>query len=226
MNTKLKIQQPDFKFSAGFFLFIILINTGKTLGQVSPETDTLSCIRERNDIPGGRNYLKITSMGFGGMALKISKINNQFAIMNGGRGSVTINRRYTIGGGGYGVVNRINLGSSNSDPCRFFKMGYGGLELGYILYPGQKLNIGSSLLIAAGAAFTETVPKTKDKNFKLFPVLEPSFYAEVGLSRMIRFQAGVTYRYINGTKLDYISDRSIRGFSFYINLLFGTCGCN
>jgi hypothetical protein len=39
---------------------------------------------------------KITNYGFGGLALKFTHINNQHANMTGGRGSCTINNRFTI----------------------------------------------------------------------------------------------------------------------------------
>jgi hypothetical protein len=224
MNIVLTIWQSKLNLSAGLVLFFIMVNTSQTLAQFSFETDTVTSIPDRKEIPASINSLKITSMGFGGTVLKFSRVNNQFAVMNGGRGSVTINRRFTIGGGGYGIVNRISLESNSNDTYRFLKMGYGGLELGYIFFPGQKLNVGSSLLIAGGAVFTETLPKTKENSFQLFPVLEPSLYGEVKLSKMIRLQTGLTYRYINGTKLDLIAGRKMSGFSVYFNLLFGTCG--
>jgi hypothetical protein len=225
MNKRKTLRQPDLKLSIGLFLIIIMFNNGQTLAQLSSENDTVKCITDREIKNENTKFLKITSMGFGGVALKFSRFNDQFAVMSGGRGSITINRRYTIGGGGYGIVNRISLESKSFDSYRFFKMGYGGLELGYIFFPGQKLNIGSAILIAGGAAFTESRPKTKDVDFRLFPVLEPSFYAEIGLSSMIRLQTGLTYRYISGAKLDFITDKDIRGFSVYMNLLFGSFGC-
>lgn len=225
MNKKMAILQPEIRLTAGLLLFIVVLNTSQILAQDNSRPDTLTCIRQLKDLRQNRKSITVTSMGFGGTALKFSRINNQFAVMSGGRGSVTINHRYTIGGGGYGIVNRISLGNNVADSYRFFKMGYGGLELGYIIFPGQKLNIGSSLLIAGGAAFTETVPKTKENSLRLFPVLEPSIYGEFVLGNMIRLQTGFTYRYINGAKLDFITDRSMRGFSVYVNLLFGTCSC-
>jgi hypothetical protein len=54
--------------------------------------------------------------------------------MTGGRGACTINNRYTLGGGGYGIANSIKLPDSSQDTTLNFKMGYGGLELGYIFF--------------------------------------------------------------------------------------------
>jgi hypothetical protein len=171
---------------------------------------------------GGR----ITNSGYGGIVLKFSSFNDHFAFMTGGRGAITINNRYTIGGGGYGIANLIDLPGSSQDTSRYFKMGYGGIELGYIFFSGKKFRTGGSLLIAAGAAFWQNKPKGEneklfDDDFNIFPVLEPSLYSEVALNRFIWLHAGISYRCVNHVHLDYMTDQSMRGFSCYIGLLFG-----
>jgi hypothetical protein len=170
--------------------------------------------------------VNITNFGYGGPAIKFSRFNNQFAFMTGGRGAITINNRYTIGGGGYGIANSINLPGPEPDTKRIFKMGYGGLELGYIFFFGKKVNIGGSLLVAAGAAFWQNKPKSNgeklfDDDFKIFPVLEPELYSEIALNRFMWLHAGISYRYVYHAHLDYLSDQNIRGFSCYVGLLFG-----
>lgn len=169
---------------------------------------------------------KITDNGYGGPAIKFSRFNDQFAFMTGGRGGCTINNRYTLGGGGYGIANLIRLSGSNQDTSRYFKMGYGGLELGYIFLPGKKMDIGVSLLVAAGAAFWQNKPKSNgeklfDDDFNIFPVLEPSLYSEISLNGFMRLHAGISYRYVHNAHLNYISDQNIKGFSCYVGLLFG-----
>ena len=168
----------------------------------------------------------ITNIGYGGPAIKFSRFNNQFAFMTGGRGAIIINNRYTIGGGGYGTANSIDIPGSSADTSRLFKMGYGGIELGYIFFPGKKVNIGGSLLIAAGAAFWQNKPKSNgeklfDDDFNIFPVLEPSLYCEVVLNRFMWLQTGISYRYVHHAHLDYMTDQNIRGFCCYMGLLFG-----
>ena len=169
---------------------------------------------------------EVTNKGVGGVAVKFSSFNDQFAFMTGGRGAITINKRFTIGGGGYGIANTIHLASPSPDTTRNFKMGYGGLELGYVFYPGKKVNIGATLLFAAGASFWQNNPKSAveelfDEDFKIFPVLEPAFYGEFALSRIMRLHTGVSYRYINGADVDYITNKNMRGFSGFVALLFG-----
>jgi hypothetical protein len=104
-------------------------------------------------------------------------------------------------------------------------MGYGGIELGYIFYPGKLVNIGSNVLFAGGAVFKETVPESKNNEFKMFPVLEPSVYCQIKFSKLFHFEMGATYRYISGTNLPYISDNQLSGFSCYIGFLVSACTC-
>jgi hypothetical protein len=206
-------------------MFFIMFNVSQTFAQdtTSPDfaTSAPATADTTNKLFGG----KITNSGYGGPAIKFSRFNNQFAFMTGGRGSIIINNRYTIGGGGYGTANSIDIPGSSADTSRLFKMGYGGIEFGYIILPGKNANIGGSLLIAAGAAFWQNKPKSKgeklfDDDFNIFPVLEPSLFGEVSLNRFMWLHAGISYRYVYHAHLDYMTDQSLRGFSCYIGLLF------
>jgi hypothetical protein len=207
-------------------LFLLMFYVSQTFAQNTTSADSATSVPAISDTNGKLFYGKITSFGFGGPAIKFSRFNNQFAFMTGGRGAVTLNNRYTIGGGGYGIANSIKLPGLSPDTTRNFKMGYGGLELGYIFFFRKKVNIGGTLLVAAGAAFWQNKPKNNgeklvDDDFNIFPVLEPSLYTEIALSRAIWLHTGISYRYVHHDHLDYIPDQNIRGFSFYMGLLFG-----
>ncbi len=205
---------------------LILLNITKTFAQNTNSDDSTKSVESHSytnrTLFGGT----ITNSGYGGIILKFTSFNNQPAFMTGGRGAFTINNRYTIGGGGYGIANSIDLPGSSKDSSRNFRMGYGGLELGYIFFKRNKVNIGGSTLIAVGAAFWQNDPKSDgeqlfDDDFNFLPVLEPSLYGEVALNRFIWLHAGISYRIVHQANLDYIKDKNIRGFSCYLGLLFG-----
>lgn len=219
-------RQPHFSIWAITVLLIIMFNVRQIFAQNTTSVDFANSVAATADT--GRNLFggKITNIGYGGPAIKFSRFNDQFAIMTGGRGSCTINNQYTLGGGGYGIANLIKLSGSKQDTSSCFKMGYGGLELGYIFFHGKKVNIGGSLLFAAGAAFWQNKPKSSeeklfDDDFDIFPVLESSLYEEIALNRFMWLHAGISYRYVHHAHLDYIPDRKISGFSCYVGLLFG-----
>jgi hypothetical protein len=231
MNTRnrkydLEYRLQFFSRTVCTFLFIVIFNVGPAFAQNTSSTDPEVSVPVITNKTSKMFGCKITNAGYGGPAIKFSRFNDQFAFMTGGRGSFTINNRYTIGGGGYGIANLIKLSGSKQDTGSYFKMGYGGFELGYIFFPRKKVNIGGTLLVAGGAAFWQNKPKIKgekllDYNFTIFPVLEPSLYSDIALSRIIWLQAGISYRYVHHAHLDYISDQNIRGFSCFVGLLFG-----
>lgn len=192
-----------------FLMPLVVIN-----GQNASTTDS-----------SGKKF-KMTSLTFGGTGVLFTSVNDQFTVMTGGRGSATFNNRFTFGGAGWGMPKGVELASTKKDTIEFFKFGYGGLEFGYLLYPGNKIKFGSNLLVAYGAGFKESVPKTKNGDFKMFPVLEPSVYTQISLGKLFRIDAGVKYRSVFGTDFQYISNSKMSGFSGYIVLLVGACKCN
>jgi len=172
-----------------------------------------------------RSRIKMTSLAFGGTGVLITNVNGQSTIMTGGRGSATFNKRYTFGGGGWGMPNGVEIESSKIDTFEFFKFGYGGLEFGYIFYQSEKFKFGSNLLVACGVGFKETIPKSTDGDFNMFPVFEPSLYSQISLGKLLRLDIGITYRYVTGANFSYISNQKISGLSLYIAFLLGTCNC-
>jgi hypothetical protein len=225
-KCKLELRQPRLTIWSMTVQFILMFNVSQTFAQDTTSADFATSVPATADTTRKLFGGNITNFGYGGVILKFSSFNNQFAFMTGGRGACTIDNRYTFGGGGYGIANSIKLPGLSPDTTRNFKMGYGGLELGYIFFFGKKVNIGASLLIAGGAAFWQNKPKSDgeklfDDDFHIFPVLEPSLYSEIALNRFMWLHAGISYRYVHHAHLDYISDQNIRGFSFYVGLLFG-----
>jgi len=168
--------------------------------------------------------IKMTSFAFGGTGVLFTKVNNQLGVMTGGRGSATFNNRYTFGGGGWGMPKGIEI-NTIADTLEFFKFGYGGLEFGYIFHEGQKVRVGSNLLVAYGVGFKETQPKASVK-VNMFPVIEPSIYSHINLGKLLRLDVGVTYRFVTGSKFRFINNRQLSGPSIYIAFLVGTCNCN
>lgn len=208
------------------FIVLLFINTSEMNAQNAITLDTTDIVLVTSEPTRSFMGGTFSNSGFGGPAIKISSFNNQLAIMTGGRGAATINNRYTIGGGGYGIASAITLPSENADTTRYFKMGYGGLELGYIFFSSGRFSVGSTMLFAAGAAFTPSKPQSAletsfGDEFKFLSVIEPSVYAEFALNRFMKLHAGVNYRYVNGQDLIKMKVRDMNGFSCYLALLFG-----
>jgi hypothetical protein len=146
--------------------------------------------------------------------------------MIGGTGSATFNGRYTIGGGGWGMIKSVKAENTTPGIYNYVKMGYGGIDFGYLIYPGERVIIGSKIMIAGGAAFNETIPESEEKSFSMFPVLQPTVYFQVSLSNLFRVELGADYRFVRGTDLPLISDSELSGFSLHIAFLVSPCKCN
>lgn len=228
MEGKRKYRKKE-RFLHFYFLLSVFVVGFSITTVAQVPTDVLSESFPDSIKDGSRKkmVLQITELGFGGTAIKVTSFNGQLAIMNGGRGYATINDRFTVGGGGYGVGNNIDIPSDDPTVYNFFKMGYGGLELGYFLLKGKRANVSTTILVGLGAAFTESVPKEKtESGFKVFPVYEPAINAELSLNRLMKLNAGITYRFVSGTNVPYMTNTQMCGPSVYIALLFGTCTCD
>ncbi len=195
-------------------LFFLVLGISLTKAQDMNQGDSLK-----------KKTFIMTTLTFGGNGINITKINNQLSVMTGGRGSATFNNRYTIGGGGWGMIKGVEVESNIEGTYNFVKMGYGGIDFGYLVLNGDKFILGTKLMIAGGAVFKETVPESKGNGFRMFPVLEPSIYCQVPLSKLFRVEMGASYRYVWGTNLPYISDSNLGGFSFYVGFLVSACKC-
>ena len=78
------------------------------------------------------------SGGFGGPVLKVTRINDVFGLIVGGRGGWIYKHTYAIGGGFYGLLRDIEVETSGYE--REFEFAYSGLELEYIIAPSQDAN--------------------------------------------------------------------------------------
>jgi hypothetical protein len=203
------------RFAFGLTLLFLVFGISLSYAQDIKQEDSLK-----------KKTFKMTTLTFGGNGVNITKINNQLSVMTGGRGSATYNNRYTIGGGGWGMIKGVEVESNAEGIYNFVKMGYGGIDFGYLVVNGEKFILGTKLLLAGGAVFKETVPESKSNGFKMFPVLEPAIYCQIPLSKLFRLEMGASYRYIWGTNLPYISDSNLGGFSFYVGFLVSACKCN
>ncbi|MEZ5084408.1 MAG: hypothetical protein R2750_13325 [Bacteroidales bacterium] len=192
------------------------------------------------------NNLNIESGGYGAPEFKFGKVNDQFALLLGGKGGWVINHRFTIGGGGYGMTtnNTFNYiedlqdidGNPVPDSSRRLDlgMGYGGIFFEYVLNPKKAFHLTFPLFIGAGGAqlgvkseLDPSVPNYQDYTTyeyvesSGFFVLEPGMNIELNMSKFFRLNVGASYRYISATDLQRLSGSDLSGFSFNLGLKFG-----
>ncbi len=154
--------------------------------------------------------------GFGGPVVKFSRLAGTDAVFSGGRGGLIVNRRLVLGGGGYGSLSEnIRTDYTFDDGSRpSLRLGYGGLELEYIMRPTRVVHGSIGLLIGGGVARYET--KTESANAvatqtlesTLF-VAEPALNLEVNVTSWFRTGVGAGYRYVHGSDLPLAGDSQL-----------------
>ncbi|UCC12439.1 MAG: hypothetical protein JSW02_02575 [candidate division WOR-3 bacterium] len=162
-----------------------------------------------------------TTIGlFGGPVVKFSQVNDEFAVLVGGYGGFVINRRFVIGGGGYGLTNEIAIGIYPYGPL-YLKCGYGGVMLGYVLGSRRIAHLFFHTLIGGGAVSLEP-DYLYDWYDDAFFVFEPGLDLEFNITRHFRMGIGGTYRFVDGIDTYGLNDDDISGASVSLTFKFGS----
>lgn len=168
----------------------------------------------------------VTHGGFGGPVVTFSEIYNNTGVMVGGRGGWIINHMITIGGAGYGLVNRIpTIQSVSGGDSLSLGLGYGGFQMGFIMNSWKLTHLSFFILIGAGGASHvrwDADDYDMNDNGDAFFVFEPSIEAVLNITRFFRISAGASYRYTSGLNLEHITDSDISGLAAKITLKFGS----
>jgi hypothetical protein len=162
------------------------------------------------------------SGGWGAPIVQLSRVRDRAAVLAGGRGGWLIARRLTIGGGGCGLVTRIPappaLQSAAGD--NHLQLGYGGLWLEYAVQPLRFVHFTFGTLIGGGGLVLQENGSTlRDDQFF---VLEPTAAVELNVSRSVRADLGVAYRWIVGARMPGVSQADVSGVSLVAVVKFGT----
>jgi hypothetical protein len=166
--------------------------------------------------------------GFGGPVVKFSRVAGADAVFSGGRGGAIFNRRFVLGGGGYGMVNEnIRTGFRFEDGSRpILQLGYGGLEFEVITRPSRVAHATFSLLLGGGSAMyrsrseSGSTVSTRTLESTMF-VAEPGAHLELNVTRWFRTGAGFGYRYVSGSDLPGVTDARLSGGVGTLTFKFG-----
>jgi len=163
----------------------------------------------------------IESGGYGAVVVKYGRIVGADGVFVGGQGGWIINHRLVLGGGGYGLANRI---SRDVLDCPYLGFGYGGLLLEYLISSRSLVHGSVQCLIGAGGIgydgdwrCTETFSYESDAFF----ALEPGAHLMLNLHRRVRVGIGASYRYIAGVRYRDWSDSDLSGATAQIMVKFG-----
>lgn len=158
---------------------------------------------------------------FGGPAIRLGPVNGQSGVLVGGRGGWLLHPAFSIGGGGYGLANRVE--ADRPDSLRL-DLGYGGFIMEGALRPHKAFHAAFSLLIGGGSVNMHEGRHRGDADWdatESFFVLEPEAGLEINVLPFFRLCPGVGYRWIAGDTRYLDSDWDISGFTGNLTFKFG-----
>lgn len=164
--------------------------------------------------------------GYGALVIKFTSINNQFALLVGGRGGWIINHAFVLGFAGYGLVNNVPSYITGPFGERYFDFGYGGLDLEYVFNSDRLFHLSIHTLIGGGAVgYRGTMngnwdPDASHMEDGVF-VVEPGMNIDFNIIRWFRLSAGASYRYVRGTSTGISTNKDLSGPSAQLTFRFG-----
>lgn len=167
--------------------------------------------------------------GFGAPVVKVTTTKDQTAILFGGRGGWVINHSFIIGGGGYGIVSEVDAESRvlpKEGPLDI-ELGYGGLELEYIINPQSLAHYSAYILLGIGSNnYVKDKGSTFDSNEQsgesdFVFVIEPAINAELNVTSWFRLDAGMSYRLVRDVNQPGLKNNDLSGISGLITFKFG-----
>jgi hypothetical protein len=162
--------------------------------------------------------------GWGGPVVQLTTVRDRMVAIVGGRGGWLIDGRLTVGGGGFGLANRVPAPAAVEGPGEQLEleMGYGGGWVEYTFSPLRLVHLSVGTLVGGGGvnlAWRDGGSYGSDGDG--FFVVEPAVTAEVNLARAVRADVGVAYRWITGVHMPGLSRADVSGPSAVLAFKFG-----
>ena len=165
--------------------------------------------------------------GYGGIVVKFTSINNQFALLVGGRGGWIINHAFVLGIGGYGLVNDIPSYIIGPFGERYVDFGYGGLELEYVFDSDHLIHLSLHALIGGGGVRyrseweNDAWDPDSHHSYDAVFVFEPGMNIDLNVIKWFRLSAGASFRFVRGSTSGVSTNRDLSGPSAMLTFRFG-----
>ena len=167
------------------------------------------------------------SGAFGGPVLKMTRINDVFGLIVGGRAGWIYKHTYAIGGGFYGLLRDIEP----SDSERYFEFAYSGVELEYIVAPSRDVHLSAQTLIGFGGLtdrYQRAIPYYGYDEYGRFGgpddsffIIEPALNIVWNMKTYLQIYFGGSYRYIRGVGIEGLHNSDLNGVSVVVTFRFG-----
>lgn len=157
---------------------------------------------------------------YGGPIVKFTELNDDFAILVGGRGGFVFNHSFVIGGEGYGLVNDIEFDDLPPLRDQLLAFGYGGVFFEYINRPHKIVHLSIHSLIGGGSLCYENYYYGYWYD-DVFFIAEPGVDLMLNITDHFRMGIGGSYRFVTGVNSSGLRDADIRGPAGSLTFKFG-----
>lgn len=194
--------------------------------------------QEINTLFGGG---EVHHSGYGGPSVKFTQFNDEFSMMVGGRGGWTINKQFTLGLAGYGLVTwpTIDYIDEDGNPASDdFHFGYGGVYLEYIHQPTDLIHFSGNVLIGGGGSMLDMYDYDHwddgerdgpDNPWQAYFIIEPTLAVHLNVTTFFRVSLEASYRWVDEIKtsknyesIDALKDIQMSSLSGALTLQFGS----
>ena len=171
---------------------------------------------------GIKNSTEEMNGEYGAVVSRIGSVRNSTAVFVGGRGGWIVGHTFSIGIGGYMLMNDVSARIADTSGNRLMTLEYGGLDLEYILPIDGFYFMTLQMLVGAGSISHREIPYLNRKQYHdPFFVFEPGFNIEIGVTKNFRIGIGISCREVAWLKSDLASSADLSGPSGFLSLKFG-----
>ncbi len=176
----------------------------------------------------------ITIGGFGGPTVGYTQFNGEEAVLTGIRAAMIVNHKFYIGIAGYGIVTQHDAGKKVTPAGQLedtqYIFGYGGGLLGYTFMEDDLVHGSAEVLIGGGGLTRRFTNDWDDDSYEdydyhfaddRFFCIQPMVNAELNVTKWMRCNAGLGYRWTEGINKWDLSDDDTSGLVAGIGVSFG-----
>lgn len=162
--------------------------------------------------------------GFGGPMFRVTSVAGETMPLGGGGGAFLIDRRFAIGGAGFGGTQRVDARIQGDNVRGEMDFGYGGLTFEIITRPSKLVHATFGLLIGGGSVSVwpdDLRPRNGRESDESFAVVEPQVMAELNVTRWFRAGASLAYRAAFNDEVPRLINDNLNGVSGGLVFRFG-----
>ena len=165
--------------------------------------------------------------GYGAFVVGFTSVNNEFGALVGARGGWIINHTFVVGMGAYGIGNNVHSLVEGPLGERFVNIGYGGLDLEFIVNSDAIVHWSFHTLLGGGSVGFRG-GRDDVRGFDMnnqegddFFLVEPGINLDLNVTTWFRASGGVRYRYVSGVTTEASTNANLTGTTAVLTLRFG-----